>query len=135
MHTAAMSDLNPQVTIEPAERRVRRSSDPLVALHYHLSETRRREALAVIVVADHQGMVLGGAGSWPICEELAAYAPLLSGPRHTPLDGRAQEVLDDAWVAPFFAGGDEMLLCGLGPSQSPERLRFAMDGVARILAA
>jgi len=30
------------------------------------------------VVADASGVVVAGAGSWPVCEELAAYAPLLA---------------------------------------------------------
>src|SRR5262249_48619062 len=60
------------------DRRLRRSSDPLVALHYQLSSARARGDLDAIVVADPSGVVVAGAGSWPVCEELAAYAPLLA---------------------------------------------------------
>jgi hypothetical protein len=60
------------------ERRRRRSSDPLVALHYQLSSARTAGDLDAIVVADPSGVVVAGAGSWPVCEELAAYAPLLA---------------------------------------------------------
>ena len=60
------------------DRRRRRSSDPLVALHYQLSSARTRGDLDAIVVADPSGVVVAGAGSWPLCEELAAYAPLLA---------------------------------------------------------
>ncbi len=59
------------------ERRTRRSEDPLVALHYKLSATRRDCGLEAIVVADADGLVIAGAGAWPLCEEVAAYAPLL----------------------------------------------------------
>lgn len=59
------------------ERRTRRSEDPLVALHYKLSATRRDHGLEAIVVADADGLVIAGAGAWPLCEEVAAYAPLL----------------------------------------------------------
>ena len=63
---------------EAEDRRRRRSADPLVALHYQLSVTRSRGELDAIVVADASGVVVAGAGSWPVCEELAAYAPLLA---------------------------------------------------------
>ena len=60
------------------ERRTRRSPDPLVALHYQLSSTRREGALDTLVLADGSGVVVAGAGSWAACEELAAFAPLMS---------------------------------------------------------
>lgn len=59
------------------DRRRRRSPDPLVALHYQLSQTRRDAALDTLVVADGSGVVVAGAGSWASCEELAAFAPLM----------------------------------------------------------
>ena len=59
------------------ERRHRRSPDPLVALHYQLSQARRDAALDTLVVADGSGVVVAGAGSWASCEELAAFAPLM----------------------------------------------------------
>jgi hypothetical protein len=114
---------------------MQRSSDPLVALHYHLSEAKRRDALCAIVVADGQGIVVGGAGSWPICEELAAYAPLLWLTAANELTGRAQELAQDCWVQPFIAGGDEILLCARGARASSENVRHAIEGVTRILAA
>src|SRR5271165_1035438 len=59
------------------ERRTKRSSDPLVALHYQLAHCRRERGLDALVVADDSGVVVAGSGSWAACEELAAYAPLL----------------------------------------------------------
>ena len=59
------------------DRRRRRSPDPLVALHYQLSQARRDAALDTLVVADGSGVVVAGAGSWASCEELAAFAPLM----------------------------------------------------------
>jgi hypothetical protein len=116
------------------ERRQRRSHDPLVALHYHLAESRKRDALSAIVVADGQGIVVGGAGAWPICEEMAAYAPMLSAGSDGQLDGRARELAEHVWVRSFRAGGDEVLLCGRGPRASADRVQSVIDGVARILA-
>jgi hypothetical protein len=60
-----------------SDRRKKRSSDPLVALHYQLSLARAEGELETIVLADPSGVVVAGAGSWAACEELAAYAPLL----------------------------------------------------------
>ena len=59
------------------DRRRRRSPDPLVALHYQLTQARRDAALDTLVVADGSGVVVAGAGSWAACEELAAFAPLM----------------------------------------------------------
>jgi hypothetical protein len=59
------------------DRRRRRSPDPLVALHYQLSQARRDASLDTLVVADGSGVVVAGAGSWASCEELAAFAPLM----------------------------------------------------------
>src|SRR5258706_11528759 len=60
------------------DRRRKRSTDPLVALHYQLAHARHDGQLEAIVVADTSGVVVAGAGSWAVCEELAAYAPLLA---------------------------------------------------------
>ena len=62
----------------PQDRRKQRSTDPLVALHYQLAQSKLRSAAEAIVLADGAGVVVAGAGSWVICEELAAYAPLFS---------------------------------------------------------
>src|SRR5215472_4561954 len=59
------------------DRRRKRSRDPLVALHYQLAHARSEGRLEAIVVADDSGVVVAGAGAWAVCEELAAYAPLL----------------------------------------------------------
>ena len=62
----------------PEERRKQRSTDPLVALHYQLAQSKTRSSVEAIVLADPSGVVVAGAGSWVVCEELAAYAPLFS---------------------------------------------------------
>src|ERR1019366_6378322 len=60
------------------DRRRKRSDDPLVALHYQLAQARQEGRLEAIVIADDAGVVVAGAGAWAVCEELAAYAPLLA---------------------------------------------------------
>ncbi len=100
---------------EAADRRRRRSADPLVALHYQLSETRSRGELDAIVVADSSGVVVAGAGSWPVCEELAAYAPLLAegswASMTEPVTTRVDALRRDVEVRALMIGGQEVLLC------------------------
>ena len=96
------------------ERRTRRSEDPLVALHYKLSATRRDRGLEAIVVADADGLVIAGAGAWPLCEEVAAYAPLLGesdSDSELPqrLHGRVRvERAQDFWVCLVGDGASAM---------------------------
>jgi hypothetical protein len=129
-----------------SERRRRRSADPLVALHYQLSETRSRGELDAIVVADASGVVVAGAGSWPICEELAAYAPLLAegswASMSDSVTSRVETLRRDVEVRALTIGGQEVLLCarrqkraaGSGAGEGVERdLDQAVAGISRIL--
>lgn len=131
--------------LEATERRTRRSTDPLVALHYQLSSTRARGELDAIVVADSAGVVVAGAGSWPVCEELAAYAPLLAeGPWATMSDqvsSRVDLLRGEVEVRTLDVGGQEVLLCARRPRKADDvgAEAFARDldlaalGVSRIL--
>jgi hypothetical protein len=115
------------------ERRRRRSQDPLVALHYQLSETRRQGALDTVVVADGSGVVVAGAGSWAACEELAAFAPLI-------LEGTLRG-FERVTVRTVDVGGDRVLLCarsngeGDAPDEREHAMRHAALGISRILQA
>lgn len=124
------------------ERRVRRSNDPLVALHYALSTTRARGELDAIVVADASGVVVAGAGSWPVCEELAAYAPLLAegqwGSVTPQVSSRVESLRGRVAVRSLTIDGQEVLVCARQKRESEgvERdLDHAAEGVIRILAA
>ena len=131
---------------EAADRRRRRSADPLVALHYQLSETRSRGELDAIVVADSSGVVVAGAGSWPVCEELAAYAPLLAEGTWASMtelvSSRVETLRRDVEVRALMIGGQEVLLCarrqrrgeGQEAGEGVERdLDQAAAGISRIL--
>lgn len=128
------------------DRRTRRSTDPLVALHYQLSSTRARGELDAIVVADASGVVVAGAGSWPVCEELAAYAPLLAegdwGTVSDSVSSRVESLRKDVEVRSLLVAGQEVLLCarrhrrGAAPGEGVARdLDQAAAGVSRILSA
>jgi len=110
------------------ERRRRRSHDPLVALHYQLSSTRREGSLDTIVVADGSGVVVAGAGSWASCEELAAFAPLIASGSHA-LDGVAVKRVD--------VDGDKVLLCARSTDVSArdDAMSRVAVSVSRILRA
>jgi hypothetical protein len=126
------------------ERRQKRSRDPLVALHYQLAHARRRGSLDAIVVADSRGVVVAGAGSWAMCEELAAYAPLLAQAEPRLLQpARFEEVhatrIDalrtQTSIARFEIDDQELLLCARGGQGKNSDLAATTDGVARILRA
>jgi hypothetical protein len=130
-----------------SDRRLRRSTDPLVALHYQLSSARARGDLDAIVVADPSGVVVAGAGSWPVCEELAAYAPLLAegswgGSTSTQISSRLETLRREVDVRSVSVGDQEVLLCtrlkrkpdAFEAIEASERgLDEAARGVSRIL--
>jgi hypothetical protein len=121
------------------DRRKRRSADPLVALHYQLAHAKSDAALEAIVLADPSGIVVAGAGSWVVCEELAAYAPFLAQPQaDVALPSRMQAFQGEVDVRPMEAAGQAMLLCALSPKGKArpargEAAERCARGVARIL--
>ncbi len=120
------------------ERRKKRSSDPLVALHYHLSQARAAGELDTIVLADPSGVVVAGAGPWASCEELAAYAPLLAQdiPRSTDVESRVDDLRSEVTVRSVEVDGNEVLLCMRGGSESVTmQADVVAAGVRRILRA
>jgi hypothetical protein len=123
----------------PEDRRRKRSDDPLVALHYQLTQVRHEGRLDAIVLADDAGVVVAGAGAWPACEELAAYAPLLAeGVWNEPAlsaDSRVAELRMDVDVQPVDIEGQSVLLCARGGRMRAMAMEKAAQGVARILSS
>ncbi len=124
------------------DRRRRRSTDPLVALHYQLSTARAQSDLDAIVVADLSGVVVAGAGSWPVCEELAAYAPLLADGAWASADDQVSSRLEalrgEVDVTPVAVGEQQVLLCTRQKRRSPtpsHDLTETARGVSRILTS
>ena len=122
------------------ERRHRRSSDPLVALHYQLSSARTAGDLDAIVVADPSGVVVAGAGSWPVCEELAAYAPLLADGEwsslSTQVSSRVEALRREVDVRTVSIAGQDVLLCTRQKRRDPSVVAHvdnAARGITRIL--
>jgi hypothetical protein len=131
------NDCPPPLHDASAERRRRRSDDPVTALHYQLSHTRGQARLDAVVLVDDTGCLVAGAGAWPLCEELAAFAPLLADPRAVKSDGVGSllsSIGSEVLVRPVPLDGCEALLCGRGGSgESADLMDRAADGCRRIL--
>jgi hypothetical protein len=79
-------------TFDPnADRRQDRTEDALGALTKLVEASRRRAGIAAVAVSDSTGMLLAGAGAHQLCEELAAWAPIVG--RH-PDNDRFPSCLD-----------------------------------------
>jgi hypothetical protein len=127
-------------SISPAaERRRRRSDDPITALHYQLSHTRSAGRLEAVVLVDDSGCLVAGAGAWPLCEELAAFAPLFADRRaagNAVVGSRLAALEAGVFVRPLSLAGGSALLCGRGGDGAHADLIVqALDGCRRILMA
>lgn len=121
------------------DRRLKRSQDPITALHYQLAAARRDASLQALVLVDESGCLVAGAGAWPVCEELAAYAPLLTEPRErlrTVVSMRIAALSNEVESLTMELDGQAVFLCGRGgSSKRRDVLDRAAVGVRRILAA
>ncbi|XXT16345.1 hypothetical protein WME94_39545 [Sorangium sp. So ce429] len=120
-----------------SERRRRRSDDPITALHYQLSTTRTEANLDVVVLVDDSGCLVAGAGAWPACEELAAYAPLLANRdavQSAAVGSRIAALTAEVEVQSLSVEGGEVLLCGRGgTAERGASIARAAAGCLRIL--
>ncbi len=122
-----------------AERRKRRSDDLITALHYQLSVARSEGKLEALVLVNDRGCLVAGAGAWPVCEELAAYAPLLAEPglpTSLTVGTRIADLSEQVLIRPLPLGEAEALLAsrGGGEDRSAYVARAAV-GCQRILRA
>jgi len=119
------------------DRRRLRSDDPITALHYQLSHARREAALDALVLVDESGCLIAGAGAWPVCEELAAYAPFFIEPtvaESAALGSRIAEIGAEVETRVVPIDDGEALICGRGGGQSRSAtLERAAAGCRRIL--
>jgi hypothetical protein len=130
-------------TPSTGERRRRRSDDPITALHYQLAHTRGAALLSAVVLVDDAGCLVAGAGAWPLCEELAAFAPLLADRRavgNAVVGTRLAAIEPEVFVRSLCLDGASALLCGRGgadgagdASVSAELIAQAAAGCRRIL--
>lgn len=119
-----------------SERRRRRSEDPITALHYQLSAARTDGKLEALVLVDDRGCLVAGAGAWPTCEELAAYAPFLvdASPTSFEAGSRIAELSKDVTVKTLPVGPAEALLASRGGGENRSAaIKRAALGCQRIL--
>lgn len=120
------------------ERRKQRSTDPIIALHYQLQTVRAEASLDALVLVDDAGCLVAGAGAWPVCEELAAFAPFLAdgtSVRNRDVASQAAELARHTHVQPMCVDGLDVVLCAKGGSGSnlASQVSRAADGCRRIL--
>ena len=128
------------MTTQDDERRRKRSEDPITALHYQLAHARSTASLDAMVLVDGSGALVAGAGAWPVCEELAAYAPLLA---HKPddassfLTGHLERIRETVTLRSMSFDGFEVLIAARGPmgATTDASLVRAAAGCRRILGA
>ncbi|MCU0682857.1 MAG: hypothetical protein MUF34_11505 [Polyangiaceae bacterium] len=120
------------------ERRLRRSDDTITALHLQLSYARFSAGLDALVLVDEVGALVAGAGAWPVCEELAAFAPLLADTSNL-LHDEARKLTDELRPSialhPFSIDGTTVLLAARGAltDEVAPLLTNAASGCTRIL--
>ena len=118
--------------LKSEERRTRRSDDTMMALHYQLAFARFEGEFEALVLADAAGCLVAGAGPWPTCEMLAAFAPLFIERREGAPWGEDRPTGVEIRRLPI--DGSEVLLCarGGGTGRVPSITRAAA-GCRRIL--
>ena len=110
----------------------------ITALHYQLSAARTEGKLEAVVLVDWSGCLVAGAGAWPVCEELAAFAPLMAHTgdiRNAALGSRVAALAGSVEVHSLAVEGGEALICGRGGATAERRatLAHAAAGCRRIL--
>jgi hypothetical protein len=136
-----LEELHPDKSALPPggiDRRRRRSDDPITALHYQLSHTRAEAGLDAVVLVDDTGCLVAGAGAWPACEELAAYAPLLANRAavvRAAVGSRIAALEPEVSVRTISLDGALAVLCGRGGSgaRGDASIARAAAGCQRIL--
>jgi hypothetical protein len=91
-----------------------------------------------LVLADDTGRLVAGSGAWPVCEELAAFAPLLARRDDVlsePVSQRLDEVRAAVSMRSMLFDGTEVILAAKGPlgAKADAMLVRAAAGCRRIL--
>jgi hypothetical protein len=118
------------------ERRKDRCETTLGALTRLLEAARRRSDLDAVALCDRAGFLVAGAGAARLCDELAAYAPMLAAgetPANDTLPSSLMARERKFRVQRLSIDGIEVLLCESG-AQSSDFTALA-EGCQRILGS
>ena len=115
-----------------SDRRLDRTSDALGALTKLVEASRRRAGLTAVAVTDSTGLLLAGAGAQKLCEELAAWAPIIG--RHADND-TIPSCLDifegQTRLRRFAVDGFEIVVSFCGPNAATNaRTNGELDAVS-----
>ena len=118
-----------------AERRHDRTTEALNALVRLLEAARKRSGLEALAVAEHAGVLLAGAGPARLCDEMAAWAPLVEAPVANDAVPTRLDVFERrALVQRLAVDGVEIVVCGVGDAEKTRReLDTVAAGCTRIL--
>ena len=91
-----------------------------------------------MVLADETGQLVAGSGAWPVCEELAAFAPLLAHQNDATAAALGEEVRamrGGVTLRSMLFDGSEVILAARGPlgASTDAMLVRAAAGCRRIL--
>ena len=115
------------------ERRVERSSSLDNALELLLRTQRARGEMDLMLLATADGVIVASDGPSEVCEELAAYAPLLARGLALTIDSKR---LRGVSVHAFMVGRQEMVLAtrgGVDDSLTSALALASIQGATRIL--
>jgi hypothetical protein len=117
------------------DRRRDRTESTLQALTRLLEAARRRASLDAVAVSDASGLLLAGAGASQLCEELAAWAPLVAQRADNDILPSALDWFESRTrLQRLSIDGLEVVvtLCGVDACESTE-LEAVAAGCSRIL--
>jgi len=122
---------------EPAqERRRHRTEDAIEALTRLLEATRRQNGLEALAVTDGTGLLLAGAGPSRLCDELAAWAPVVA---RAAANDTVPSCLDAferrTRLKRLRVDGVEIVVASVGPEQADSPLEAVSAGCQRILSS
>lgn len=120
------------------ERRRRRSHDPFEALCLQLDSVRDEGGFEAVALVDENGCLLASAGDSPICDEMAAFLPLVAKRARfdsPEVEARARAVARGVEVRRMDVAGTAVMLCARAPraKSTTAPLARGISGCRRIL--
>jgi hypothetical protein len=118
------------------DRRHDRTTDTLGALTRLLESARRKSGFEALALSDDAGLLVAGAGSAALCDELAAVSPVQARWAANDTVPSALDVVEGrARMRRLRVNGIEVILCGLDEKVDESALDGVAQGCGRILKA
>jgi hypothetical protein len=118
------------------ERRRHRTEDTLLALSRLLEAARQRNGLDALAVTDSTGLLLAGAGASRLCDELAAWAPVVARGAANDTVPTCLDVFEGRTrLQRLRVDGVEIVVASLGKAPAEDSLEAVSAGCRRILTS